>query len=773
VEALTDVLEFLLGLRLDEVAAGRFVFGAPVNVGLIIGGVALVIAVVWVLYRQTTTAASGRLKTVLVWLKSAALAMLFLCLLRPMLMTSTLIPQEGYLGVIVDNSRSMTIRDTGGKRSRGELATALLYGKNGLIPRLQENFQMRLFQFDAETRLISGSEDLAFTGTSTRLAQSLKQVTKTLKGLPLSGLVVITDGGDNSREDPARGARVLKSLGVPVFTVGVGQSVIEKDREITQVTTARTVMEGSIFDVNITVRDRGYTNRDFELIIEEGGEVVGTKKVNNGKRATTARYTLQLSPEHEGLLMYTVRIPEERDELIPENNRRTFLVNNERKRAEILYIEGHPRNEYKFIRRAVEGDQTLRLATYLQTGPHKFLRQGIDAPEELANGYPQTKADLYRYEAIILGDISKNFFTANQLAMTRDFVSERGGGFLMIGGSTAFDEGFIASPIAEVLPVTLMRQEQLPPSLRSGTRKGEHPTGEKFALRLTAEGEQAAMLRMAFEDEMNRQLWGKMPQVQGINVTGRAKPGATVLAVHPALRYQDDPLPVIAHERFGRGRTMVITTASTWRWQMLMPHDDLSHERFWRQILRWLAAASPPPVELTLDRDSYSPGDEARVRVTVSDNTYTRLNDATVWLKITDPAGTIQDIRLEWAFEEAGIYTGTFRVQREGVYKLEVSSTSAAGELAEASTHFLVGASSMEYINAGMDADLLHRIADESGGNFYIDKHVDRLIDDLERLQKATKVDIAQDIWDMPLVLFLLFGLLAMEWLIRRRKGMS
>ena len=208
------------------------------------------------------------------------------------------------------------------------------------------------------------------------------------------------------------------------------------------------------------------------------------------------------------------------------------------------------------------------------------------------------------------------------------------------------------------------------------------------------------MLRLGFEGEMNRQLWDKMPQLQGVNVTGRGKPGATVLAVHPTLKHRNVPSPVIAFERYGRGRTMVITTASTWRWQMLMPHDDMSHERFWRQVLRWLANPAPAPVELTLDKDSYGHGDEVKVRVSVSDKTYAPINEATVWLKKTDPEGAIQDIQLDWAIEEDGIYTGSFNVRNKGVYKLEVSSTSASGESGEASINFLVSESSEEYNNA-------------------------------------------------------------------------
>ena len=113
-----------------------------------------------------------------------------------------------------------------------------------------------------------------------------------------------------------------------------------------------------------------------------------------------------------------------------------------------------------------------------------------------------------------------------------------------------------------------------------------------------------------------------MPELQGINVTGRAKPGATVLAVHPTLRYQDHPLPVIAYERYGRGRTMAIMTASTWRWQMLMPHENLSHERLWRQVFRWLTTTSPPRLQLTLNRDSYSVGEQVEVQASVADKAY-------------------------------------------------------------------------------------------------------------------------------------------------------
>ncbi len=764
---MSNFFEFLLGYQPAEWVGGRFSFGTPIHVAVMIGGLLVIIGIVSVFYRKTTIAVDSRLRVLLIILRSSVLTALLLCLLQPMLITSMPIERQNDVAVIVDNSRSMTIQDMGDGRSRGDVAVDLLYGENSLIDRLGDTFQLHAFDIGTDNHPLSGPEDLTFAAARTSLAVSLNQVIQDLKGLPLAGLILVSDGGDNSRQDPLRAAQLLAALDVPVFTVGLGQSTILKDREITRVTAARTVLEESIFEVNVTVGSWGYAQREFDIIIEEGDTVVASKKVQAGINHGIQRYTLELTSEDQGSQVYVVRIPEEEDETILQNNRRAFLVDKKDKTSDVLYIEGHPRNEYKFIRRAVEGDKTLRLVTYLKTGPQKFLRQGIASPQELVNGFPQKKEDLYKYAAIVLGDIPKGFFSTDQLAMIREFVSERGGGYLMIGGLTAFEESFFDSPIADVLPVTHSDLTQLSSQLREGI--GD----EKFSLRLTPEGEHTPILRLELDGDRNRQRWQNMPQLQGINVTGRAKPGATVLAVHPALRLGNDPLPVIAYERYGRGRSMVITTASTWRWQMLLPHQDLSHERFWRQVLRWLAAAAPSPVELSLDKDSYGVGEQVNVRARISNRAYAPVNDATVWLKLTDSAGTIKDIQLERSIDDQGIYTGTFKVRKVGIHTLEATATPKSGEAQEASARFLVVEPIAEFIDAGLDADLLKTMADVSGGKFYTEIDAGRLIKDLKRLEKVVAVTVEQEIWDMPIVLFLLVGLFALEWLIRRRKGMS
>jgi len=768
---MASIFQFLSGYKPAQWADGSFAFGMPAGAATIAAGLLLVGGIVWLLYKKTTIAVPPRLKILLIALRSSALIVIGLCLLQPMITSSRLAPQQGELAVIVDNSRSMTIRDARDGRSRGETAVDLLFGQSGLLERLQHDFNLRIFPMAGGGRAISDRRDMTFEAFRTPLAEGLQQVAQTLQGLPLAGMILISDGADNGRQDPMDEVRNLKTRDIPVFTVGVGRPVITRDREIIRVTSDRTVLEGAIFEVNATVRSRGYEQREFEILVEEGGKVVASRTVKPGPEGAARRYSLELTPEGEGPRVYTVRIPEEPDEIIAANNRRSLLINQAHDRADILYIEGHPRNEYKFIRRAVEGDKTVRLVSYLRTGPHKFLRQGIESPQELADGYPREKEDLYRYSAVIFGDVSKDFFSDDQLAMTREFVSDRGGGMLMLGGTTALDESYMDTPISDILPVTLPSPSRLPPQLQGEI--GRQAAGQKFTLRLTPEGEQAALMRLGVADEANRQLWEKMPQLEGVNITGPAKPGATVLAEHSMLSLRGKSLPVVVYQRYGRGRTMVISTATTWRWQMLLPHDDLSHERFWRQMLRWLAAAAPSRVELTLDQDAYAAEELVRVRASVVDRTYAPVNDAVVWLKVTGPEGNSRDIPLQWTLEEDGIYTGSFPAGREGVHQIEAAATLSSGEGAQAASGYLVAESNAEYIDAGADVGLLQKIAAGSGGNFYTDTDANQLVNDLKRRQKMVTVETHQDLWDIPLVLLTIFVLLTVEWWVRRRRGMS
>jgi uncharacterized membrane protein len=771
--AITDMLHFLLGRSLGDWFRGALSFQTPFGMSAMLAGFALLIVAVVILYRHTTARTTSGFKSILILLRFAILALLLFCLLKPVLITSSAKPRDSYMGILIDNSRSMMLPDVIRSKSRGDVATEMLFGKAGLVEQLSEDFTVRAFAFDRSARSISEPTELTFDGTRTYLAQALHEVGQTMQGLPLAALVLVTDGADNAGDDPLLPAGIFNALHIPLHVIGMDSDPQAKDIEISRVHTAGTVRKGGLFEVQVTVVNQGYNGLESELLIENGERVAASQKIVLGPPGHPQQYLLHLTPDQDGSMIYTARLAVQKDETNAENNRLPFLVEKSGKPAGILYIEGHPRNEYKFIRRAVEGDDAIRLKTYLMTGPQKYLRQNIESPLELANGYPDSEAALFTYDAIILGDVPADFFKADQLAQTRAFVSRRGGGFLMLGGATAFDVGYRETPIEELLPVTLLRENDLPPELQSRSRTEDDPINRLFAPRLTDEGWRSLILRLEVDDDANRQTWKNMPILQGINPAGNAKPGATVLAVHPVLTLNGEPLPLLAYQRYGRGRTMVLMTATTWRWQMLQPHQDTSHERFWRQLLRWLSGDAPPPVEILLKTGSISTGDPVDIRARIYDETYQPVMAEMVWLKITDPDGALRDLRMSADIARPGEYTAQMTASKPGIYQLEVSPPDSVLPTGPATRHILVADEVNEMRDAAPNQALLAKIAAVGGGQYYRPEAAEKLIKNLRTIRAMDTVNSQAEVWDIPLIFFLLLTCLGLEWLLRRRKGLS
>jgi len=760
---------------IDAIQQGRFSFAYGLSPWLVALIAVVLIALVWFLYRKTTRNLSPGWKGALITLRSMVLLLLLFCLLRPVVTTEQVVPQESYLAVLIDDSQSMSIEDLSGGRSRAAAVAQLLYEGGGILEPLADSFQVRTFRFDKDTQRVTDSSGLSAAGTASSIDQALEYIDQQLSGLALGGILLLSDGADNEGIDPVPRAESFGARQIPVFTVGVGQENIPRDVGIVDVAAAKTVLKGSVFNVDVALSNQGYAGREVGLTVFDGDTLVSTERVLLGSDSSTRRFSIELTPEREEAILYRLEVEEQDGEIVLQNNHYSFLVDNSAKPAlDILYVDGHPRNEYKFIRRAVEEDSSLRLATYLQTGPGKFYRQGIKTPLELSRGLPERMDELYQYEAIILGDVDKDFFTDSQLTMLQDFVAERGGGLLVAG---MLDDLFVDTPLADILPVSLVTSNLLPQPLRGGIARGNHPAGQLFTPQLTTAGEYSELLRLHSDDSENLRLWREMPQLQGIYVTGRAKPGATVLMEHPLLQFQNQRLPLIATQRYGSGRSMSITSASTWRWQMMMPAEDQSHERIWRQILRWLAVSALERVSVDFDREFYHVGDQVNVTATVRDINYMADNNASVWLRMSDPQGGSIDNAMEWEIDRDGVYRSSFEVQTEGVFNLVVDVASAAGEAdrsdTERSAAFVVTPSLREFSSAGRDTALLERIAAASGGRYYDLEQTSQLATEITYTPNAYSKEVQEDLWDTPLLLLLLILLLCADWMLRRFKGLS
>lgn len=760
------MFELLLKYSPVVFAEGRITFRFSPSVFVLLFIFIVCTAVLWLLYKKTTLQISTHLKTSLIALKFIALSILLFTLLEPVIHAFTIIPQKSSLILLVDDSKSMGIKDARGNISREQYIKNLIGGgkEHNLLQKLEKNFKIQMYKFSSVVEYLRGAESLAAKGTNTHLAKSLKFAANNAAHGSVSAVLLFTDGVDNGNEDPLESASLLRNKNLPIYVVGVG-SKISQDTELAKVASNHSVIENSVIEISALIKSRKFENKSVKLELRDGKKVVKSKNVDLKGIATRA--LMKFSPQKKGFVLYTLSVVPQEHEIIKENNSKNFIIDNRNKQAQILYIEGGPRAEFKYLRRALDGDEHLEIVSLIRTGREKFYRQGIKNPTELKYGYPKSKRELFKYDAIIIGSIESEFFNKKELENTLEFVAQRGGGFLMLGGSDSFAEGnYSGTAIEKLLPVDI-------PSHDGQFFNASSSFNNKFKIALTHEGLRHPIMQLSSEASENNSIWEKLPELEGYNLLGSAKPGGTVLAVHP-LSEIGNPKIILAIQRFGRGRSMVFATSSSWHWQMGMPHEDMSHERFWRQILRWLALSSPEPLELQSDKETYIPNEQVTLKVDIRDSSFTPIEDATIKARITTPTGEIIEVPFNWSSNGKVEYVAAYHPAQEGMYLVEISAYSSRGTfLGKSESAFFVEESKAEFANARLQEPLLKRLAELSGGKYYHEQEAERLADEISVRPSSYSKMVEYDLWDMPLLFLLVIIILSVEWYVRRSRGLS
>lgn len=724
-------------------------------------------------YRRTASPLSRKWHALLLGLRLLCLGVLLFCLMEPTLSVSTVVSQKSAVLVLVDDSESMSIPDAPERQARVEQVRAWLGAPaqtGSLLQRLQENFRVETFRFSRNVEPLPHTTELRGQGKSTNLSQALEFAARRAQQSALSGVVLVTDGAASAGNDPLQTARELVAAQVPLFTVGVGTK-LANDVQIAKVNAAPAVLENAVVEISALLQTRGYNGASTNLELREGNTVVQRQAVT--LREPSTRVTMQFTPPRSGFAQYKLALPLQPQELVANNNQKSFLVNNRTRAARILYVEELHPWEFKFISRALEGDAATQLTALLKTGPEKFYRLGLRDPGELAKGFPRQRTELFGYHAIVFGSMPASFFSKEQLQLVHDFVAERGGGFMMLGGMKAFAQGgYQDTPIANLLPV------ELPTHAPTDGRAIPPQFNEEFRFTPTAEYLALPLLQMDPDPFTNAQLWDKLPLLQGYNPLGVAKPGATILAVHP-LHRTEAPRIIMATQRYGRGRTASLATSTTWRWQMHLNHRDMTHERFWRQLMRWLSAQSPDPVTIEMARESYSPGENVTLHLEVRDSTFVPHKNANVTVKITSPEGHAASLfaSADLAAERVGDlakYVASYEAGVEGLYHVEVLAHDKQGHfLGKAESAFFVEPSQAELANADLQAPVLQRLAEITNGRYFHVSEAGALPDAIQVARSSFSKLTEHDLWDAPIFFLAVVLLLGAEWFVRRAKGLS
>ena len=773
---LEGIFEFLFKYRPAEFAKGSFAFGAPFSVIVLLLAAAVIGVPAVMSYAGVRAKSTRRDRWVLGMLRVAALVVLIACLFRPMLLLSAAVPQRNYVGVLIDDSRSMRIADRDGKQRSDWIEHQFGGPDSTLLKALRQKFIVRLFRFSSGAQRVDSAAQLGFNATETHLGDAIEQARQELDGVPLSGLVVLSDGADNSRAPISDELLSLRAKSVPIFAVGLGADRFDKDIEIRRVETSHSVLKGGAIVAELMIRQRGYAGVKVPLVVEDAGRIISRDSVTMPADGDVSPVRVTVVARDAGPRSFTFRIPVQPGEQVEQNNSQQALVDVRDGREKILYVEGEPRSEMRFIRAAVQADSNLQIVSLQRTADNKFLRLDIDTPDELVGGFPKTRAELFRYRAIILGSIEASFFTHDQLAMLADFVNVRGGGLLMLGGRDAFAEGgYAGTPLADVMPVVV-----------TGDAVADSMTFyADLKVSLMPAGAGHAVAQIAPTISASEQRWKTLPAVTTVNRIRQVKPGAVVLisgsmppggrAGEPGVPLRGYEAPVLVYQRYGRGLSVAFPIQDSWSWQMdpNTPENDDTFSRFWRQTLRWLTSDSPSRVVVTLGTDQANPKNPVVIHASVADSMFMPRNDAKVAAHVTSDSGAKRDLPLDWAIDRDGEYRGTFTPDQPGVYSIQVTATMPSGATAGDTGYVRVADLNTEYYDAEMRAPLLQRIATETGGKFYTPPTANTLAEDVALSKHGVNVVNQMDLWDMPAVFLLLVALVTAEWSYRKARGLA
>lgn len=719
------------------------------------------VVILWA-YRRTRDRVSVRQLASLTALRLATLVLLLACLVEPVLSYRDTPQSRTPVLFLLDVSKSMSVQDMPGGSSRIDAALEPWVGPRRLARQLDRKFDVRYFVFDAATRPLERAADLESqqaTGEMTLIGEALASAVAQTDADDPAGIVLLTDGANQSRLDPVAQAR---NTGAPVYVVAVGTVAAahrgKPDLAVVEATGDRFMNVDVENALHVQLEQRGYDGRTAIVEVLDGDVPLASESVELTGASVDVR--LRVVPAVLGKRRFEIVARPFDAEEITENNRRTFTAIVGKQQLNVLYIEGTPRWEYKFLKRALERDPMVQFTGFVRGKGSLFVRQG----ERVGSGVlPVTVDEFASFDTIILGDISPDLLSTGQLEAIRDAVTERGKGLAFLPGARSCDAGgFGPTPLADVLPA-------LPVNAPPYTVSGD------FILEVTQAGRDQPIFADLSPPLVDRDTL-KLPACLVLQKPG---PGASVLATHPSERRDGAALPICVVQFAGKGRAMVMAGDGTWRWKMNVPGGAEArtvHAKLWGQAVRWLANRTDEfggdvPFMAYTSRDYYEPDESAILLARVIREDEGSI-EADVTAEVRCPSGQVVAAPLEYVPGSGGLYRTELAFAEPGQYVAHVAAERGGESVGEDDAMFYVGRPYGEFDRIEMDEQLLRALAFETGGAFHTPDTAGAIPDSLVEAASKRAIFKEMRVARMPATYVLLVAFATIEWFLRRRKGL-
>ena len=503
--------------------------------------------------------------------------------------------------------------------------------------------------------------------------------------------------------------------------------------------------------VEVIVQSQGLEAVEVPVILSRGEEVLDSQQIVLGGQGREQKTVLEFVPLEVGAQRLRISIPPQEGELSAENNRRDLSVRVLKSKINVLLVWGSPGWDFSFLRRSLERDPNVELTLLVFKGRQDFF----------LGKFPSDESRLREFDVVILGDLAAQRLSTQRQGQLGRLVAQEGKGLLFLGGAGfGLTQG---SPLADLFPLTLA----------GGRGKAVE---DRFWAELSVSGRVHPVMTLVEEALDQERIWQDLPPFLGLNLFGPAKPGATVLAVHPTLQVGQQRLPVVAGHRSGMGKAMVVAAYPLWRWDFMLwglGQDGQTYDRFWSNVIRWLATREEGELirvtplsnifrsgqrigfQARLYDQSYRPRDRAQVRVMA--------------MKRESPEIVEAHGDLFESGRRGGQYRGDLGVLSPGEYIYRAEVAMGGQMIGQVEGQFFVEAYSLEFERVELNEELLVDLASASGGTYFRLQDAQALPESLRFESRETSQRREFELWNAPGVLIALVVLLAVEWTIRKK----
>ncbi|MCP4594670.1 MAG: hypothetical protein GY842_28390, partial [bacterium] len=497
--------------------------------------------------------------------------------------------------------------------TRLELAKAALHHTDAdLVKKLSEKHELRFFTFDKELQPQSGDDDpLAWTadlvadGKSSRIGTAVEDAVSRYAGRPIAGVVVLSDFSWVEGSDPLEASARLKQRGIPVYCVGIGLPD-PPDVQVPRLIAPEVIFAGDKVPLRIQVDSRGYIGDTAQLVVKVDDKEVATKPfaLTGGSQFIELTYTPEMK---SGTVKIETAVTPLAGETSEDNNHVDHSMRILDEKIQVLYVEGQPRWEFRYLRRVLLRDHRLNVKFLMTEGDPALP----DISDDYLAEFPLEVSDALAFDLIILGDVDSSKFDARQLELMEKLVKEGGGSLLMIAGPLAAPTSYLDTPIADILPVTASAGQW-------------QPISDTARPVLTEAGLISPSTALAATADETIEIWEKITPLHHIPPGVRAKPSARVLVTLPKEAETVQDYPLVAWGPYGAGKSMFVGTESLWR--MRLEAGSRDHGRFWSQTIKFLTLSrllgQNKRISLETNRKSYGSGEEVLIFAKVLSETF-------------------------------------------------------------------------------------------------------------------------------------------------------